>query len=69
MENKGEEKKFDYKKPEELRAYIDDRGRIKTRRETGLASGEQHNLEKAIKRARHLILLPKDSESVAIGRE
>lgn len=49
---------FDYKKPEELRRYINEFGRIRPRRQTGLCAKEQRALAQAVKRARHLALLP-----------
>ena len=45
---------FDYKEVEVLRKYIDNYGQI----ETGLSAKSQRNLAVAIKRARHLALLP-----------
>lgn len=53
------ERKFDYKKPEELREYLDKHGRILPRRETGLSAVEQRKMGRAVKRARSLALLPK----------
>lgn len=52
-----EERKFDYRKPEELKRYLDDFGRIKSRRKTGLSLEEHHKMTQAVKRARHLALL------------
>ena len=47
-----------YKSPEKLRNYISDRGKIETRRRTGTCARHQRALAIAIKRARHLALLP-----------
>ncbi len=49
---------IDYKNPEQLRAYISDRGKIEPRRRTGTCAKHQRLLAVAIKRARHLALLP-----------
>ena len=48
----------DYKDIEKLRNYITDRGKISTRRRTGTCAKHQRILATAIKRARHLALLP-----------
>jgi len=52
------EKNFDYKDPETLRKYLDGTGRIKPRCKTGLTPNEHRQMERAVKRARHLALLP-----------
>lgn len=52
--------RFDYKRPEELEKYLDSWGRIKSRRKTGLSSEEHRKMVRAVKRARHLALLPND---------
>ena len=49
---------INYKDPEKLRNYISDRGRIEPRRRTGTCARHQRVLATAIKRARHLALLP-----------
>ncbi len=49
---------IDYKTPEKLRNYISDRGKIVPRRRTGTCAKHQRILATAIKRARHLALLP-----------
>ena len=50
--------KIDYKDPVKLCSYISDRGKIKPRRRTGNCAKHQRALAVAIKRARHLALLP-----------
>ncbi|MFC2012680.1 30S ribosomal protein S18 [Chloroflexota bacterium] len=50
--------KIDYKVPADLRRYISDRGKIEPRRRTGVCAKHQRVLALAIKRARHLALLP-----------
>ena len=49
---------IDYKDSEKLRGYISDRGKIEPRRRTGTCAKHQRVLAVAIKRARHLALLP-----------
>lgn len=48
----------DYKDPGKLTRYISDRGKIEPRRKTGTCAKHQRALAMAIKRARHLALLP-----------
>lgn len=50
--------KIDYKASGELRRYLTDRGKILPRRATGTCARHQRQLALAIKRARHLALLP-----------
>jgi small subunit ribosomal protein S18 len=49
---------FDYKDADTLRRYIDSYGQIETRARTGLSAKSQRQLAVAIKRARHIALLP-----------
>jgi small subunit ribosomal protein S18 len=49
---------IDYKNPAILRPYISDRGKISPRRKSGACARHQRALATAIKRARHLALLP-----------
>ncbi len=49
---------FDYKNPQQLRFFISDRGKIVPRRISGLTAKQQRALTVAIKRARHLALMP-----------
>ncbi len=51
-------KTIDYKDFEKLRGYVSDRGKIEPRRRTGTCAKHQRLLATAIKRARHLALLP-----------
>jgi len=51
-------KYFDYKDEKLLRRYIDSYGQIETRAKTGLSSKMQRQLSVAVKRARHIALLP-----------
>lgn len=49
---------IEYKKPEMLRDYITERGKIIPRRITGTCAKHQRELTLAIKRARTIALLP-----------
>ena len=49
---------IDYKDVEKLRGFISDRAKISPRRRTGTCARHQRVLSVAIKRARHLALLP-----------
>ncbi len=49
---------FSYARPEELKRFVTEQGMIVPRSKTGLTQKQQRRLEKAIKRARHLALLP-----------
>ncbi len=49
---------FDYKDPKVLQKYINAYGQIEPRSRTGLSDKQQRQLAVAIKRARHLALLP-----------
>ena len=48
----------DYKDVAKLRPYLSERGKIVPRRVTGTCARHQRQLTVAIKRARHLALLP-----------
>lgn len=50
--------KIDYKDVAKLRKYITERGKILPRRITGTCQEHQRDLTTAIKRARHMSLLP-----------
>lgn len=49
---------FDYKDVKTLQRYLNIYGQIETRKKTGLTESQQRHLAKAIKRARHIALLP-----------
>ena len=49
---------IDYKDPSKLRRYISGRGKIEPRHRTGTCAKHQRALAVAIKKARHLALLP-----------
>ena len=49
---------IDYKDTAKLRRYMSERGKILPRRMTGTCAAHQRQLTVAIKRARHVALLP-----------
>jgi len=49
---------LDYKDIDSLKKYINDQGKILSRRSTGLNTKQQKKITKCIKRARILALLP-----------
>ena len=54
--------KIDYKDTGKLKRYISERGKIVPRRISGNCAKHQRQLTEAIKRARHIALLPFVSE-------
>jgi|YNPBryantNP2012_1023418.scaffolds.fasta_scaffold06900_5 small subunit ribosomal protein S18 len=57
-------KTIDYKNVELLRHYLTDHGKIKPRRKVGTCAKHQRMLANAIKRARHVALLPFVTQSL-----
>ena len=57
----------DYKDVAMLRRYISDRGKIEGRRRVGCTAQCQRLLAQAIKRARHMALLPYTAEHVRVS--
>ena len=49
---------IDYKQADVLRRFVTEEGKIRPRRQTGTCARHQRHLALAIKRARHLALLP-----------
>jgi small subunit ribosomal protein S18 len=49
---------IDYKDVKRLQRYVSERGKISPRRRTGTCAKHQRALATAIKRARHMALLP-----------
>lgn len=49
---------IDYKQHEILRRFVSEDGKIRPRRQTGTCARHQRQLARAIKRARHIALLP-----------
>lgn len=64
--NCQEDVSFDYKDVKALQRYIDDHGKILPRRKTRLCAKNQRQLATAIKRARHLALIPYNREHVRL---
>jgi small subunit ribosomal protein S18 len=52
------EQTIDYKKADLLKRFITDDGKIRPRRQTGNCAKHQREVAAAIKRARHIALLP-----------
>ena len=51
-------KYIDYKRPEVLKKFLNEQGKILPRRITGTSLKYQRRVAQAVKRARHLALLP-----------
>lgn len=49
---------FDYKDFKTLQRYVNMYGQIESRKKTGLTESQQRRLARAMKRARHIALLP-----------
>ena len=49
---------LDYKNPEQLRKFINEKGKILPRRTTGACAKHQRDITTAVKRARHIAVLP-----------
>ncbi len=60
---------IDYKKVTILSRFVDNRGRIYSRRKTRVSAKMQRKVTTAIKRARHLALMPYTGEHVRITRK
>ena len=54
----GKDSSISYKDPAKLRKYISEGGKILPRRITGTCATHQRALTSAIKRARHMAILP-----------
>jgi small subunit ribosomal protein S18 len=57
-------KVIDYKDVGTLRRFLTDRGKIRSRRKTGTCAKHQRRLAIAVKRARHVALLPFTAEHI-----
>jgi small subunit ribosomal protein S18 len=57
-------KTVDYKNIGFLRRFVSDRARIETRRKSSACAKHQRSLARAIKRARHLALIPYTAEHI-----
>ena len=49
-----------YKNFEFLRQFVTDKGKLRPRRQTGISAHQQRLVAQAVKRARHMALLPFD---------
>ena len=49
---------IDYKEADKLRKFVSEKGKILPRRVTGLCAKHQREVTTAVKRARHIALLP-----------
>jgi small subunit ribosomal protein S18 len=58
---------IDYKDEKNIKRYMTDRGKIKPRRVTGTCAQHQHQLSKAVKRAREMALVPYAVQIVQSG--
>ena len=54
----GENNAIDYKDTAKLRKYVSERGKILPRRITGTCAKHQRAITVAVKRARHIALMP-----------
>lgn len=59
--------RIDYKEPGRFRRFISDRAKIEPRRKTGTCARHQRMLVTALKRARHLALLPFTQEHIRLS--
>ncbi|MFP6568002.1 MAG: 30S ribosomal protein S18 [Dehalococcoidia bacterium] len=58
---------IDYKEVDRFRRFVTDRYKIESRRKTGVCAKHQRGLSTAIKRARHLALVPFSPDHADIG--
>ena len=49
---------LDYKNPAQLKKFINEKGKILPRRATGACAKHQRDITQAVKRARHIAVLP-----------
>lgn len=49
---------LDYKNPEQLKKFINEKGKILPRRATGACAKHQRDITIAVKRCRHIAMLP-----------
>ncbi len=62
----NKEKQIDWKNLDDLRRFVNDNGGIFPRRKTGMCAKHQRGIAVAIKRARHIALLPYTGEQIRI---
>jgi small subunit ribosomal protein S18 len=61
--NISDVKLIHHKNIEFLRQFVTERGKMRPRRQTGISARHQRLVSQAVKRARHLALLPFDREA------
>lgn len=59
---KDKGKTIDYKDVDTLKQYISERGKILPRRVTGACAKHQRDITVAVKRARHIALIPYEAK-------
>ncbi|MGF1503657.1 MAG: 30S ribosomal protein S18 [Anaerolineae bacterium] len=59
-----EKETISYKDVDLLRHFITERGKIRPRRQTGITAKQQRAIAVAVKRARHMALLPYTDEHI-----
>jgi small subunit ribosomal protein S18 len=60
---------IDYKQTDMLSRYVTERGQLRPRRKTGVCARHQRGVSVAVKRARHMALLPFTGEQVRLGSQ
>ncbi|NJQ06820.1 30S ribosomal protein S18 [Streptomyces lonarensis] len=60
--------RIDYKDTDLLRRFVSDRGKIRSRRLTGLTVRQQKEMARAVKNAREMALLPYATPTAAAKR-
>ncbi len=68
LRNETRIEEINYKNIEMLSKFVDPRGRILSRRKTKISAKMQRRITTAIKRARHLALLPYTADHIRITR-
>ena len=53
---------LDYKNGEQLKKFVNDKGKILPRRTTGACAKHQRHITETVKRARHIAILPYSTE-------
>ncbi|MCL2860652.1 MAG: 30S ribosomal protein S18 [Oscillospiraceae bacterium] len=53
---------LDYKNAEQLKKFVNDKGKILPRRTTGACAKHQRDITAVVKRARHIAILPYSNE-------
>lgn len=59
---------LDYKDTDRLMQFLDDGGRIRSRRRTHTCARHQRMVTRAVKRARHVALLPYTADHIRLHR-